>query len=295
MKKQLTYALGLMALIFMAVQTVSSQTINFPRPSPATTVKQGFATSFVEINYSRPSLKGRTIFGNIVPYNQVWRTGANAATTIELGQDMSLGGKAIPAGKYGFLTIPGETEWTIIISKDLNVTSANAYKKENDVARISVPVIKLEQPVETFTIGFSNITDTSMNLYLKWEKVKIKVPVVANYDASLTEQIEKVMATDSRPYYAAASYYYANNKDLAQALNWIRIANEQAPNRYWIQTLKAKIEFANNLFADAVETARLAAENAEKAGNMNYANEMKELIAEAEKQPGYKAPKKKKR
>lgn len=271
-----------------------AQDVVFPKPSPNAIVKQGFATSFVELNYSRPSAKGRVVFGELVPYGEVWRTGANAATTIEFGQNVKINGKEIMKGKYGLLSIPNKESWTIIITKDLNVTSANAYKKENDIVRIESKTNLLNQNVETFTIEVSNISENKSSVEIKWEKVSVSFDVTAEFESELIAQIEKTMSTDNRPYYASAQYYYTNKKDLSKALEWIRMADKQSPGRYWIENLKAKIELENKLYVDAIETATKAKDNATKAGNAAYAKQMEDLIKSIESNPEIKLPKKKK-
>lgn len=276
-------------------QTATAQQISFPQPSPTATVKQNFATSFVELSYSRPSVKNRVIFGGLVPYGEVWRTGANGATTIEFGQDVTINEQPVNKGKYGFLAIPGEKEWTIIITKDLNVTGASNYKQANDIIRVKAPVSTLAETHETFSIEINNITDNSFQLNLVWEKTKVGVQVNVDYDKELTAQIEKVMSNDSRPYYSAASYYYNNKKDMKKALEWINKADELTPNRYWIQTMKAKIQAENQLYTEAVETAESAKTNAEKMGAANAVAELNTFIENIKSQPVYKAPKKKKK
>jgi hypothetical protein len=283
--------LSLLSAAFLLSNTaISAQDINFPRPSPTATIKQSFATSHIELNYSRPGVKGRKIFGDLIPFGEVWRTGANAATTIEFGQKVNFGGVDVEKGKYGLLSIPGEKNWTIILTKDLNITSANAYKKENDIARVNVPVKSLTASHETFTIEINDISDNSSSLDIKWENTSVTVQIKADFEADLIAQIEKVMSSDNRPYYAAASYYFNNKKDMKKALEWINIADAQSPDRYWIMNLKAKIQYENNQLNEANETAAKAKEAAEKAGNKNYAKEMGDLMKEIQGRPDFKAP-----
>src|SRR6478736_8705248 len=133
MKKKLAFAFALSAF----VANVYAQELHTPQPSPTEEVKQNFGLSSIELSYSRPGVKGRKIFGDLVPYGKVWRTGANGATTINFGEDVTIGGKKVAAGKYGLLTIPGETEWTFIITKQLDVTNPSAYKQDQDVVRVT--------------------------------------------------------------------------------------------------------------------------------------------------------------
>ncbi|HEY4207846.1 MAG TPA: DUF2911 domain-containing protein, partial [Puia sp.] len=116
--------------------TTTAQSIRIPQPSPPQFVKQDFGLSAIELSYSRPGVKDRTIFGDLVPYGKVWRTGANQATTLTFGDEVTIGDKKIPAGKYGLLTIPGKDEWTIIITHQLDVTNPAAYKEDQDVVRL---------------------------------------------------------------------------------------------------------------------------------------------------------------
>src|SRR4051812_9062761 len=140
MKKRLMLAVMLSAFLFCLVY---SQNLVIPQPSSTAEMKQNFGLSQIELSYSRPGVKGRKIFGDLVPYGKVWRTGANAATTITFGDDVMIGDKKIPAGKYGLLTIPGQSEWTVIFTKQLDVTNAAAYKEDQDVVRVSVKPYQL--------------------------------------------------------------------------------------------------------------------------------------------------------
>src|SRR5687767_5090855 len=131
---------------------VADAQLKTPAPSPTQTVKQDFGLSSVELSYSRPAVKGRKIFGDIVPFGNVWRTGANNATTLTFGDEVTIGGTKIPAGKYGLLTIPDKKSWTIIISKQTDVTSPAAYKQESDVVRVQAKPESIKNKVETFTM-----------------------------------------------------------------------------------------------------------------------------------------------
>src|SRR6476620_6764499 len=153
MKKKPLLGIMLSAFLFC---TAYSQQLKTPQPSPTAEIKQNFGLSQIEISYSRPGIKGRKIFGDLVPYDKIWRTGANSATTITFGDDVTIGGTKVPAGKYGLLTIPGQAEWTVIITKSTDVSSASAYKEANDVVRVKVKPQTLPFPIETFMILFDN-------------------------------------------------------------------------------------------------------------------------------------------
>ena len=168
-------------LSFLYLSSVSQQ-ITTPAPSPPQSVKQDFGLSSIGLSYSRPGIKGRKIFGDLVPYGKVWRTGANSATTLTFGDDVIIGGTKIPAGKYGLLTIPGAEEWTIIITKQLDVTSPAAYKQDQDVVRVAAHANELPFPLENFTILFANITSNTCDLQLIWDKTFVSFPIKTEID-----------------------------------------------------------------------------------------------------------------
>jgi hypothetical protein len=291
--KNSTLKSAVVALAVAATMTVNAQSINFPQASPTASFTQGFATSKIEVSYSRPSAKGRKIFGDLVPFGKVWRTGANGATTISFGEDVKLNGTDVKAGKYGLLSIPGESEWTVILTKDLNVTSPGAYKQENDVARIAVKTTKLPYTAETFTIEVDNIKTTEADLEIKWENTAVVMKVVANIDEKLNKQIDEVMAKDSRPYFQSAAYYLESGKDLNKALVWVNKALESNPNAFWVLHVKAKIQKGLKDYNGALATAQLSLDKAKADGNADYVKNNENLMAEIKALPDYKAPKKK--
>jgi hypothetical protein len=224
----------MLVLALAAVFGISSQAqgLRTPAPSPGQTIKQEFGLSSIELSYSRPGVKGRKIFGDVVPFDKVWRTGANSATTLVFGDDVTIGGKLVPAGKYGLLTIPGKDNWTLIITKQLDVTSPAAYKQENDVVRVQVPVKALGENIESFTMQFSNVKPSSCDLLLRWEKTEVALPITTEIESKIMAQIKNQMENDNRPYFAAAMYYMDNGKDLNKALEWFNKAAEQNPAFY---------------------------------------------------------------
>jgi hypothetical protein len=279
------------------ISTVAfAQSIPFPQPSPLATVTQNFATSKIEISYSRPSIKGRKIFGDVVPYGKFWRTGANAATTISFGEDVKINGSEVKAGKYGLLTYPGENEWIVILTKDLNVNDEDSYKKENDVVRLTVKSGKSTSTIETFTIEVSNIRNNACDIELKWEDTFIGLNITADYDARISKSIEETMGKDTRPYFGAANYYYENGKDLKKALDWVSKAADANPQAYWVLLLKAKIQKAMKDFNGAIATSQKSMELAKADNNDTYVKNNEKLVAEIKAHPEYKpAPEKKKK
>jgi hypothetical protein len=257
----------------------ASAQLRTPAPSPLQTIKQDFGVGNIELSYSRPGAKGRTILGNIEPFGTVWRTGANNATTLTFSDDVKIGDKEIKAGKYGLLSIPGITEWIFIITKDLNVTSASAYKQENDVVRVNVKPVAMGNHVETLTMQFGNITNNSVDLQLMWEKTMVSLPITTNTDAKVMTQIENTLIKDNRPYYAAASYYYDNGKDINLARQWVDKAVENNPKAYWMHLLKARIAVKQGDKAAAKASAQKTKELATEEKNENYVRMANELLA----------------
>ena len=220
-----------------------AQAIVTPQPSPTQTVKQNFSVGSIELNYSRPAVKGRKVYGDLVPFGNVWRTGANSATTLTFSDDVNIGGKDIKAGKYGLLSIPGSSEWTLIITKDVNVNAPSLYKPENDVVRVMARAVQIPMSIENFTIQFANITNSTCELQLMWENTVVVLPIKANTDAKVMAQIDNIFNKDSKPYFAAASYYFENGKDMAMARTWVDKALAEPANAkaYWMTLLKARI------------------------------------------------------
>ena len=273
--KKIVFLLNAVLLLSLA----NAQTLTTPQPSPTQTVKQNFSLGSVELNYSRPAKKGRTVMGDLVPYGKVWRTGANNATTLTFSDDVTIGGKEVKAGKYGLLTIPEADKWTIIISKDVTVNQPSAYKQENDVVRVQADVIKTPFTVENFTINFANITGSSLNVEMMWENTYVQFAVTANTDAKVMKQIDDAMNKDTKPYFNAASYYYDNGKDMNQALTWVNKALETNKEAFWMYLLKARIHKKLGDKAASKAAATTCIEVATKAKNDDYVKMANELIA----------------
>ena len=272
------FILGIISIAFFF--SSNAQSLKTPAPSPTTTVKQEFGTSSIELSYSRPGVKGRQIFGDLVPYGKIWRTGANNATTITFGSDVTIADTKIPAGKYGLLTIPGQNEWTVIITKQLDVTSPAQYKQDQDVVRVSVEPFTLPFSIESFTIGFNDITSTSCKLELIWDSVYVHVPIQTEIDSSIMAQIEEVMASDNRPYFQSAMYYLDNGKELNQALQWFDKAIEQNPDGFFIYYQKARTLVKLGRKQEAVAACNKSIDLAKKAKNDDYVRLNEKLLAQ---------------
>ena len=227
------------AAAFAVSLVVKAQSIKTPLPSPPQTIKQDFGVSSIELSYSRPGIKGRKVFGDLVPYGKVWRTGANNATTLTFGDDVTVGGVKIAAGKYGLLTIPDKDNWTVIISKQVDVTNPADYKQESDVVRVNVKPMVMRDKIETFTMQFANVKSSTCDLQLMWENTGLIVPISSDVESVVMKQIDDAMNKDNHPYFQAALYYLNSGKDLNQALAWFDKAIEQQPDGYWIYHQRA--------------------------------------------------------
>lgn len=259
-----------LAFCMGAFAMTEAQQLRTPQPSSTQTVKQEFGLGSIELSYSRPNMKGRKIFGDLVPFDKVWRTGANNATTLTFTDEVNIGGTKVPAGKYGLLTIPSANEWTMIITKQTDVTSPSAYKQEMDVVRVKTKPMDIPFSMETFGISFENIKDNSCELMLVWDKTVVSLPITTDVDGKVMKQIETIMKSDSRPYFAAASYYANNGKDLNQAIVWYDKAIEQNPKAFWVYYQKASTLAKLGKKSEAIAASNKSIELAKEAKNDDY-------------------------
>src|ERR1700704_1421737 len=261
--------LFLTALAVFFLFTADAQ-LRTPAPSPTQTIKQDFGLGDIELSYSRPGKKGRKIFGDLVPYGKVWRTGANNATTLNFSDEVMIGGKKIAGGKYGFLTIPDKDNWTLIITKQLDVTNPAAYKQENDVVRVIVKPTKLDDPIETFTMQFANVRPGNCELNVMWDNTAVSLPIMMDVETVVMKQIDNLMNKDNRPYFQAAMYYMETGKDLNQALAWFDKAIEQQPCSFWVHHQRANALARLGKKEDAKICAQKSMALAREAKNDDY-------------------------
>ena len=240
--------------------------VEFPAPSPASTLKQRIGVTDVEIDYARPSIRGRQIFGGLVPYGKVWRAGANSATKIIFSTAVKLNGADVPAGTYALFAIPNKDEWTIIINKGSEQWGAYKYDEKDDVVRVKAKPIELNHSVESFSITFDDLKDTSADIDLEWDKVKVPVKIEVDFADKLRSQIEAVMDSDNakKPYYQAALFYYNSGLDLEKAKKWIDAAIAEHEAHYFLY-LKAEILKKLGDKNGAIAAAKRSSELAEKA------------------------------
>ncbi|HRO42278.1 MAG TPA: DUF2911 domain-containing protein [Flavipsychrobacter sp.] len=272
-----------LALLFAAsvFSTSNAQDLKLPALSPSSKITQEFSTSSIEISYSRPSLRGRKVFGDLVAFNEVWRTGANSATKVKFGEDVLVAGKEVKAGEYSIYTIPGRDQWEVIFNTGLTNWGTMGYDRKDDVARFMVKSELLATPVQTFTINVGNITFNSCNIEVMWEKTKISIPVKANNQERLNASIDKAINKPNIPYFQAANYYYETNQDMNRAMEYVNKALAQNPNAFWMYHLKAKIAQKQGDKEEAIAAARQSIELAKGSAAENEYKRNNEKIIKA--------------
>ncbi|WEK20556.1 MAG: DUF2911 domain-containing protein [Candidatus Pedobacter colombiensis] len=281
--KQTLKAMLLLALTVSLTADLQAQGLKMPQPSTSQTITQNFGLGKITLNYSRPNVKGRKIFGGLEPYGSVWRTGANSATTISFTEPVKVDGKELPAGVYGLFTIPGKDEWTVIFNKGAKQWGAYEYKEAEDVLRIKVKANKLKDKVETFTIQFADVYPTTAQLQLMWENTGVNVNLTTEVDATVMASIDEAMKGDKKPYFQAAQYYYSNDKDLKKALEWANAAEAADGKAPYIKLLKGRIQLKMGDKAGASTTAAAGIQLATETKNPEYVRLNTELLNETKK------------
>lgn len=283
MKTNNRFSALLICLMLLAGFSASAQ-IDIPAPSPLGTVTQRVGFADVTIKYSRPSAKDRVVFGDLVPFDKLWRTGANAATTITFNKDLKIDGTVVKAGEYSIFTIPGKEKWTIILNSDAKA-STGSYSQDKDVLRLVAPSIALPTSTETLTFNFANLENTGVaTIELVWEKTAVRFTIENEVDAVVMASIKELTAGVSPSvYFASARYYYNTNRDLNQALEWINKAFEAQEPTFWMLRQKALIQAGLKDYKGAISTAELSLAKAKEANNDDYIKMNTESIAEWKK------------
>ena len=275
-------SLFLLMLCALGTSLVNAQ-LQTPAPSPLSKIEQKIGLTDVTVEYSRPSKKGRVVFGNVVPYNEVWRTGANAATKITFGDDVMFGGAEVKKGSYALMTKPGEKTWTVMLYPHTSTNWSSYLESDVQPITISTESYKMGEgmDVETFMMGFENLTNHGGDLYLLWEKTYVPVAIKVNTDKTVEASITKVMAgPTANDYFAAASYYYAEKKDLKKALEWVNTSIEKGNEKYWVLRTKSLIQADLGDKKGAIETATKSMELAKADNNPEYIRMNEASIAE---------------
>jgi hypothetical protein len=275
-----------MFICLMLSASLGFAQIKMPQASPAEKLNTKIGLTDVTLEYSRPGVKGRerNIFGGLVPYGEVWRTGANASTKVTFSDSVKVKGQWLPGGTYALYTIPGQDEWTVIFSKNLGLWGSMGYKQEEDALRVKVKPVNVGEPAETFTINFSDFSNNSANMNILWDFTKVSVPLETEVDSKVMAQIKETMSKpveNGGTYFQAANYYFRNGKDKQQALQWVDKAVEK-DDKYYIHYLRALILADLNKPKDAIKAAERSKELA-KNENPEYVKMNEELIARLSK------------
>ncbi|MEM8846574.1 MAG: DUF2911 domain-containing protein [Bacteroidota bacterium] len=273
----------LVVFLFALVLTVSVEAqLETPQPSPSSKLTQTVGLTEVAVEYSRPSMRGRTIFGNLVPDGQLWRTGANKNTIVSFSDDVIVDGQTLKAGDYAVFTKPSKTSWEVLFYSDTNNWGTPREWDDSKVAaKTTVEVFPIEVPIETFTITIDDLHNNGGTLGMMWENayagVKFEVPTVEKADKSIT----KLMAgPNANELYAAASYYYEEGKDLNKAKEWIDKAVSMNDKAYWIMRRQSLIYAKLGDKKGAIDAAKKSMAAAETAGNQDYVKLNKDALKE---------------
>ena len=253
--------LRLLILGLLLAPAAQAQTkLAIPPLSPTTHIHQNFSTSYIDLTYSRPSLRGRKAFGGVVPNGTVWRTGANTITKVRFGEEVKINGQAVPAGAYALLTIPDAKEWTFILNRDTAQWGTYEYKQALDVLRVKAKPTRLAAPVETMSLTVENLRPASADLVISWDRTQVALPITADPDRIVMGQIEQAMKGEKKPYITAAQYYYNSGKDLTPAIGWLDEFIKTNPNEYYGYYWKAKLLQKQGKNKEAIEAANKSLE-----------------------------------
>ena len=221
---------------------ISAQ-IKSPQPSPTATITQKVGVSNISVEYSRPGAKEREIFGGLVSYGKMWRTGANKATKITFNENCVFGGAKVKKGSYSLFTIPGEKEWTVVLNKNTELWGVGEYDEKNQVCSIVSKAIETKDFTESFTIDFGTFQSFSAIMSLKWANTKIDIKIESLAAKKLEKQYLELLTKgpSASDYYNGAKFFADNTSEYEMALEWINTAIDKRPDAFWMQFHKARI------------------------------------------------------
>ena len=284
----------ILLVLMLATFEVATAQITMPAASPAGKVYSKVGLTDVEISYFRPKMKGRQIFGEgadyLVPFGQMWRTGANSGTIITTSADLMVGGQNLPAGEYMILSVPAANSWEVIFYTDPSIGgNVGNYKKEDEAIRVKGAVSKRTEAVEALTFNIADLSadNTTAALELAWENTSVKVELKTDFDKVVMEQIAKATKVNPNNYAAAANYYFSTDRDLDQAIAWMDMYLEANPKSFWNIHTKARMlakKGDKKSVKEAIATAEKSIEIAKAAGDdFGYIKRNEDLIAELSK------------
>lgn len=272
----------ILLLSFLLAGLTAFGQIKTPSASPSSKTEQAIGLTDVTIEYSRPSVKGRSIFATdgLVKLGQLWRLGANRVTKMTFSTDVNLNGKALEAGAYAVLATPSAASWDFHFY-GYDSGSWSSYKEKEPTLTITSPTVPMGSKVETFMIATDEHTDSGANIYFLWDKTMVAIEVATEVDTKVMENIKTVMnGPSANDMYQAATYYHKNGKDMKKALSWIEQATAGDDPKFWQVRRKALILGDMGKKAEAIKAATMSMELAKTAGNMEYVEMNKKSIAE---------------
>lgn len=285
MKKIFLFPLIILQSVFISAQ--NKVQIRITSASPAASFEQEVGSAKIKITYSRPLVRGRKIFGELVPFDKLWRTGASDCTAITTSEDISFGNNVLKAGSYSIFSIPSINEWTIIVNSDTTLHGETGYDEKKDIMRFKVPLEKSPNFYETFTIELNDINSKG-EAFLKilWENTLVKIPVKSKEDdtivALIDQHIIKGKTQDANLLFQAANYYYSTNRNSKQAIIWLLEAEKINPQNFYYPNLRQKLASENKDYTIAIEAAKKAITLADKEKMKNTIEILKKKIADWE-------------
>jgi hypothetical protein len=269
-----TIYFSLIIILFQAVFTANIHSqVETPQLSPVCEFKQTVGLTEITFSYSRPSKRDRIVFGNVVPYDKMWRFGANKNSTITISEEIYFGQDTLPKGTYAMFVKPGKESWELNFYSDFsNWGTPEKWDDTKAVLKLKTPVIVLDTPVETMEISIENIGTASATLGISWDQVQVVYPFNLKTQKQVVENIEKVMTGPSASdYYRSAKYYLNEGLNPEQALDWINKAVAlRGESAYWMTRVQAELFAKNGNYSQAIQAAKLSITAATKAGNDNY-------------------------
>jgi hypothetical protein len=261
--------------------TLNSQ-ITTPKASPLAKIEQKVGLADITISYSRPGKKDRVVFGDVVPFGEIWRFGANENTKITSSESLIFGKDTLKAGTYAIFTKPNKDNWEVYFYTETTNWGTPEKWDDNKVAlKLKTPVTNLNDVVENLTISLDNLQNSGATLQFSWDKTRINIPFSLNTKDKVLASIKKTMdGPTANDYHQSANYYFQEKLDLKQALIWSSKAVELRPEAYWMSRLKAQLQAANGDYKGAIETAKISITAAEKDGDQNYVKMNKTSIEE---------------
>lgn len=276
--KKLILPIAVAVMTALTIHSLEAQ-IRTPAASPAAELKQTVGLTEVAVIYSRPSAKGRVVFGDLVPMGQLWRTGANTATKITFSDNVKLAGQEVKKGSYTLITAPSEGSWKVMLHM-YESGNWSSYADKDAAIAFAVPADKTAEFAETFTISITDISNVGANIELRWEQTRVAIPLEVEFDTRVMEDIKRVLSgPGAGDYSAAAAYYHENGKDLTQALEWIQKSNSMMP-RYWNVRREALILAELGRTGEAIKVAEKSLSMASESGDDNYVRMNKKSIDE---------------